>query len=305
MKEPLVSICCITYNHEKFIGQAVEGFLMQKTSFPIEILIHDDASTDKTADIIRSYELKYPDKIKAIYQTENQFTKGIDIGLTYQFPLAKGKYLAICEGDDYWTDPNKLQKQVDFLESHPDYALCFHRYSILEEQTGTFKEDDCGYLFANKKKEGVDIDTEQFLKSWITQPLTILFHKDCLDLSVFKKYKVTRDMQLIYHLMQKGKAYIMVFNGGVYRMHTGGIHSKAAIEKQVQIALDVSGELYRVNKVTVLKKYYLEILQWAITVYSHEKRSFLKAMGMICKYFWISRSVKRCIKQLITFFFRN
>lgn len=123
---PLVSIDCITYNHENFIRDAIEGFLMQKTTFPVEILIHDDASTDKTADIIREYENKYPDIIKPIYQFDNKYSKGISVSETYNFPRARGKYIAMCEGDDYWTDPSKLQKQVDFLEVNSDCSLCFH-----------------------------------------------------------------------------------------------------------------------------------------------------------------------------------
>jgi len=124
--EPLVSICCITYNHESYIRETIEGFLMQKTKFPIEVLIHDDASTDKTADIIREYENKYPDIIKPIYQFDNKYSKGISVSETYNFPRARGKYIAMCEGDDYWTDPSKLQKQVDFLEVNSDCSLCFH-----------------------------------------------------------------------------------------------------------------------------------------------------------------------------------
>lgn len=123
---PLVSISCITYNHENYIRDAIEGFLMQKTTFPVEILIHDDASTDKTADIIREYENKYPDIIKPIYQFDNKYSKGISVSETYNFPRARGKYIAMCEGDDYWTDPLKLQKQVDFLEANTDCSLCFH-----------------------------------------------------------------------------------------------------------------------------------------------------------------------------------
>jgi len=123
---PIVSICCITYNHEKYIRDAIEGFLMQKTNFTFEILIHDDASTDKTAEIVREYEQKYPQLIKPIYQTENQYSKGINPGVEFLFPRAHGKYIALCEGDDYWTDPMKLQKQVDFLEANPDCSLCFH-----------------------------------------------------------------------------------------------------------------------------------------------------------------------------------
>ena len=97
---------------------------MQKTDFAFEVLIHDDASTDDTATIIREYEEKYPNIIKPIYQTENQFSKGIKINKTHQYPRAQGEYLAWCEGDDYWTDPLKLQKQVDFLDNHPEYSGC-------------------------------------------------------------------------------------------------------------------------------------------------------------------------------------
>lgn len=101
MDKLMVSICCITYNHEKYISEALESFLMQKTSFKYEILIHDDASTDNTAKIIREYEKKFPEIIKPIYQIENQYSKGNKINLVYNFPRAKGKYIAICEGDDY------------------------------------------------------------------------------------------------------------------------------------------------------------------------------------------------------------
>lgn len=125
-KNPLVSICCISYNHEKYISSAIEGFLLQKVNFPMEIIIHDDASTDRTAEIIKSYERKYPDLIKTIFQRENKYSKGINPYTAFVYPIAKGKYIALCEGDDYWTDPYKLQKQIDYLESHPDCTLCTH-----------------------------------------------------------------------------------------------------------------------------------------------------------------------------------
>src|SRR5690606_15609661 len=107
-----VSICCITYNHEPFIRQCLDGFLMQQGDFEYEILIHDDASTDGTTKIIQEYELKYPEIIKPIIQTQNQYSQGVrGINFIYNFPRAKGEYIAMCEGDDYWTDPLKLQKQ--------------------------------------------------------------------------------------------------------------------------------------------------------------------------------------------------
>jgi glycosyltransferase involved in cell wall biosynthesis len=127
----MVSICCITYNHEKYISNTLKGFLMQKTNFKYEILIHDDASIDNTAKIISEYEDKYPEIIKPIYQTENQYSKNIKISINYNFPRAKGKYIAICEGDDYWIDPLKLQKQVDYIEAHPECSLCTHAAELL------------------------------------------------------------------------------------------------------------------------------------------------------------------------------
>lgn len=126
-ENPLVSVRCITYNHEPYIAQAIDGFLMQKTDFPFEVIIHDDASTDKTADIIREYERKYPLIIKPIYQTENQYSKRNGSIAKAIDPKLKGKYIAFCEGDDYWIDPNKLQMQVDFLEKKLEHRMCYMR----------------------------------------------------------------------------------------------------------------------------------------------------------------------------------
>lgn len=122
---PLVSICCITYNHAPFIAEAIEGFLMQRTSFPVEILIHDDASTDGTADIVRHYEQCHPWLIRPIYQSENQYSKKVKVAhLNYR--RARGEFLAFCEGDDAWTDPLKLERQIQRLRAHPECRLSFH-----------------------------------------------------------------------------------------------------------------------------------------------------------------------------------
>lgn len=119
-----VSVVCNAYNHEKYIRSALEGFVMQKTSFPFEVLVHDDASTDHTAEIIREYEIKYPDIIKPIYSTENQYSKNDGSLSRIQYGRVQGKYIALCEGDDYWMDPLKLQKQYDLLEKHPEIDMC-------------------------------------------------------------------------------------------------------------------------------------------------------------------------------------
>lgn len=131
-----VSVICNAYNHERYIRDALEGFVMQQTSFVFEVLVHDDASTDSTADIIREYEAKYPDIIKPIYQTENQYSKHDGTISRLHRQRAKGKYIAFCEGDDYWSDPQKLQKQFDFMESHPDYSLCCGSTVWLDMRTG-------------------------------------------------------------------------------------------------------------------------------------------------------------------------
>ena len=135
-----VSIICNAYNHEEYIRDALESFVMQKTNFKFEALVHDDASTDKTADIIREYEKKYPDIIKPIYQTENQYSKNVAIGIKYQFPRAKGKYIAVCEGDDYWIDPYKLQKQFNAMEKHPELDVCTHSSMTIDAKSGEILE---------------------------------------------------------------------------------------------------------------------------------------------------------------------
>ncbi|MBE6584719.1 MAG: glycosyltransferase [Ruminococcaceae bacterium] len=130
-----VSVICNTYNHELYIREALNGFVMQKTNFAFEVLVHDDASTDNTAAIIREFEEKYPDIIKPIYQTENQYSKKVGITVTYQLPRAMGKYIAMCEGDDYWTDETKLQKQFDALEAHPSVDICAHAADQVDANT--------------------------------------------------------------------------------------------------------------------------------------------------------------------------
>jgi len=154
MKEkPLVSVCCITYNHELYIRQAINGFLMQKTSFPIEIIIHDDASSDNTARIIKEFADMYPDIIVPIYQTINQYSLGIKPLQNIVWPIVRGKYIALCEGDDYWIDPLKLQKQVDFLEANPDYGLvhtsCQHTVKNKNKINQNPEIVSSGFVFKN------------------------------------------------------------------------------------------------------------------------------------------------------------
>ena len=133
MDNPLVTVICLTFNQAGLIRDALEGFVDQRAPFGIEVLVHDDASTDGTAEIVREYEAHYPGIIRGVYQTENQYSQGVSIPQAFLFPLIRGSYVALCEGDDYWTDPDKLRKQVEALERHPEVDLCAHRTRRLRD----------------------------------------------------------------------------------------------------------------------------------------------------------------------------
>ena len=130
MTDIKVSVVCLTYNHEKYIGRAIEGFVMQKTDFPYEVIVHDDYSTDATADVIREYEKKYPELLRVVYQPKNIRSRGIDARTKVITPMLRGEYVALCEGDDFWTDENKLQIQYDYLKSHPECSMCVHQTTL-------------------------------------------------------------------------------------------------------------------------------------------------------------------------------
>lgn len=240
---PLVSICCTTYNHVNYIRQCLDGFVIQKTKLPIEILIHDDASTDGTQDIIREYEAKYPNIIKPIYQKENQYSKGVKVSLVYNYSRAKGKYIALCEGDDYWTDPYKLQKQVDFLESHPDYVVCSHRFDqYYEDGHRLEKEKDDTF-------QGVDYDLQNLIGGkWLTQTLTVMYRRSALDLKQYERYGMSMDIILFYELLKQGKGYCFPDVMGVYRYHSGGVWSEVSQNQRRLVEFKARLAIYNVDQ---------------------------------------------------------
>ena len=210
MSEPLVSIVCAVYNHEPYIRQCLDGFVMQKTTFPFEVLIHDDASTDGSAGIIREYEAEYPGLFLPVYQNENQYSKGVDICLEVLLPQAHGKYIAICEGDDFWTDPLKLQKQVDFMENHPDCSLCFHKVYVLcdESEKWIFSNLQPGYYSAR-----------QIYDDWLVPTCSVLYRRDVKPAPEIVPEVVFSDIFLWLQLAEKGKLFCMDFVGATYRRH--------------------------------------------------------------------------------------
>lgn len=217
---PLVSILCEVYNHETFLRDCLDGFLKQETNFDFEVLIHDDASTDKSAQIIQEYTDNYPNLFKPIIQKENQYSKGRSIWKTFQFPRVRGKYIAHCEGDDYWTDPVKLQKQIDFLESHPDYSMCFHNATVHYENQS---KPDHAFV----KLETREYQVEENVVNWIVPTASIVYRKDVLDSKWYREVMASSkflvgDNPLVRSCGMVGKLYAFSDIMSVYRKQPGG-----------------------------------------------------------------------------------
>jgi len=151
-----VSVLCATYNHEDYLRETLESFVSQRTDFPFEVLVNDDASTDGTAEILREYAARYPEVIRPFYQEENLYSRRMNVYDLVFFPAARGEYIALCEGDDYWNDPEKLQRQVDWLDSHPEYSACVHN------SIGRFEDRPDRVLFAQDGDR--DIPFEQVIR---------------------------------------------------------------------------------------------------------------------------------------------
>lgn len=245
--ELMVTIRCMTYNHEPYIRQCLEGFVMQKTNFRFEAIVHDDASTDGTAAIIREYAEKYPDIIKPIYETENQYSKHDGSLRRIMDEACKGKYIAYCEGDDYWIDPLKLQKQVDFLEKHPEVSYSCHRFQVLKQKDITITED-WNPFYKNPSNSNISeflFDAEYaFSKSWFTLTLTQVVRRNALDVDFYMQFKYKRDVHNIYSILKKGKGVCHSFIGGVYRINENSVHGGKPLVEQFRTNYELYKEFY-------------------------------------------------------------
>ncbi|MFZ4801558.1 MAG: glycosyltransferase family 2 protein [Chlorobium sp.] len=223
--EPLVSVMCLAYNHQNYIEDALVGFLIQETNFPFEVLIHDDASTDRTADIIREYQAAYPNIIKPVYQTENQWSKDKEVIRKAQYDRVKGVYLAYCEGDDYWTDPSKLQTQVELLEKNQDINICFHPVYWFDQENCSIKNTNYGAP-GIKKKYTLD---ELLLYSNFIPTASIVIRKHCIDHQpVWFDLCIFKDFAMVISAVLTSKNKILMscmVPMAVYRHHRGGVHS--------------------------------------------------------------------------------
>ena len=213
----LVSIRCLTYNHEQYIADALDGFLKQETNFPFEVIVHDDASTDETANIIREYEKKYPKIIKPIYEKENQYSKHDGSLSRIMEAACNGKYHAFCEGDDCWIAPNKLQMQVDWLEDHPEYTMCFHCSEINNEYN-----IPCNLNCKLVKDK--DYSATELFQEWIVPTASICIRKDVLSYPIKHSENILNgDIILIEKAAHSGKVRGSTLKMAVYRVHPAGV----------------------------------------------------------------------------------
>ena len=230
MENVTISIVCDVFNHEPYLRQCLDGFVMQKTDFPFEILISDDASTDKSADIIKEYVSKYPSLFKPIYQSENQFSQGVGIWSDIQFPRATGKYIAICEGDDFWTDPLKLQKQVDILEADESLMACCTNSSLVDKE-GTLIEEKLSRPVVPDNRGG-KYTLREFCEQNHTYPTaSMVFRRTHFD-EICEKFRKTRnpflgDWTLWIAILCFGNMYYLDEVTCAYRINpTSVTHSK-------------------------------------------------------------------------------
>ena len=267
----IVSVVIATYNHEKYIQQAIEGVLKQKTNFRIEILINDDFSTDNTTSLIRAHEVNYPNLFVVFYQKENLYSKGVKPWFDILFPASRGKYIALCEGDDYWTDPYKLQKQVDFLEANEDFVITYHDATVIDE-TGNILQDS--QLDIRHKRDASEEDLI-CVKVWI-KTLTACFRNVVKEMPKEAGLVMNGDTFLFSLLGNYGKGKWMDnIAPAAYRIHAGGVWSHKSEDKRVIQYITTYYWLMnfylRINKIEYAK-YWLNYAIFRITNFAAQNK---------------------------------
>lgn len=266
---PRVSVVVLTCNHELYIHETLEGIVTQQTNFPFEVIVHDDASSDRTPDIIKEYQKKYPHLIKPIFQTENQWFKGVNPISTYIFPHVSGEYIAFCEGDDYWTDPSKLQKQVDFMDHHPDYTFCSHDVHMKYEDGVNVKE-----VFYTKPAVGSFSFTflDEFMNHFLATATLLVRRKVAMDMPVTNNMISVEIYSMLYFL-SRGNGYYMEDKMVVKRRNPGGITMNLAYRENISF-----GQYRLWNEVLAFAPIpYKKLIRCKIAEYQRQfikKRSF-------------------------------
>lgn len=288
-ERPLVSICCTTYNHEKYIRQCIEGFLNQKTDFLFEILIFDDASVDKAPQIIKDIATRN-ENIKLFLQDENQWSKKKYGLMDWLFPAAKGKYIALCEGDDYWTDPLKLQKQVNFMEANPDYSGIGTNAEVIYEFSDRPK-----HLFKNYPDKTLGIN--DFLESRPFHTATFLFRKDSYKID-FPNNILSADRALYMLTACSGKIKFLADVTSVYRRNDNGL-SRNVTSRQMMEDFTIGQYIRKYN--TNFEYFRLQaFVAYTVFAYSHKIYilDFLKN-SLLLVYYRYKRDKPQSIKNFL------
>lgn len=243
----MISICMITYNHEKFIREAIESVLSQKTNFRFELVIADDCSKDNTRQICIEYQEKYPDKIKLLLPEKNL---GMMANFVNTLQACNEKYIALCEGDDYWTDVNKLQKQVDFLEQNKDFVICFH--NVVEFFAKDSNKNFC-YCLENQK----DVSTlnDVLLRNFMPT-CSVVFRNKLIE-SLPSWYYNLKMGDWALHLLNSEHGKIKYINEvmAVHRIHDGGVWSGKKHSENIKDIINT----YDIFNMHLAKKYDKEI----------------------------------------------
>ena len=255
-EEIAVSVLCTAYNHQSYIAKALESFVMQKTDFLFEVLVHDDASTDATAEIIRQYEEKYPHIIKPIYQRENQYQKGISPLKRILFPAAKGKYIAICEGDDYWTDPTKLQQQFEYMQEHPDCPLVGHEsIKVFEngDYLGKFSHYDFSAPGANCLSAEMVIEhvNDFHTSSLFLRKESYLRNKDFIDTVSYYDYVI----KILFATDLSGDTYIIPQKMSAYRVSSVGSWSQRIRDDKKKYEQHINESIHTLETIDQYRDY--------------------------------------------------
>lgn len=284
-----VTVFCQAYNHEKYVQKCLEGFVIQKTTFPFEVIMHDDASTDGTADIIRQYAEKYPDIIKPIYQKENQYSKGVAIQRTFMMEKASGEYYAWCEGDDYWTDEYKLQKQVDFLDAHPDYSSCYHRVLC-----NNLRNNSENYIPAITESRDFEID-EIIRRGAVFHLSSLVMRADCYSKKPASFVaKGFGDVPLYLHGAIHGKCHVLADVMSVYNHGTEGSYTmrmaKASKKKRIEHEQE-----------------YIKLLEMAnaLSDYRHEAAIGYAIDRLQCNIYILSGDIKKARSEKYRQFYKS
>ena len=289
MEKPLVSVICITYNHAPYLRQCLDGILMQKTTFPFEVVINDDCSTDGSTDIIKEYVERYPEIIVPVYHDENQYSKGPNVAITYWIKEARGKYWAATETDDYWTDPLKLQKQVDYMENNPDCALCFTNAIVISDNDEERKMYD--------HLEECDYSAIDIYKKW-TIPTTTAMWRNILNypIETFKDVYFG-DIFLFLNLAVRGKVHCINQKTAVYRRNEGGVSFQMNLSKAKRLIKQYQFMMQHFKDFPDLvdySKYCIKVYCWYIIYESDasmmEKIHYLRHERKISKTKFLTKS---------------